>query len=105
MADGLIRRALHRSGPSRDPRPRGRGASHPGLRAVPDQLYARADQLSDRGAERAAVLVVEILSPGDETYDKLAWYAAGGVDEVLVVDPRSLRAEVFARRGNHMVLV
>ena len=72
---------------------------------VPDQLYARADQLSDRGAERAAVLVVEILSPGDETYDKLDWYAAGGVDEVLVVDPHSRRAEVFARRGNHMVLV
>jgi Uma2 family endonuclease len=72
---------------------------------VPDQLYARTEQLSDRGAEPAAVLVVEILSPGDETYDKLDWYAAGGVDEVLVVDPDSRRAEVFARRGSRMVLV
>jgi Uma2 family endonuclease len=72
---------------------------------VPDQLYARPDQLSDRGAEPAAVVVVEILSPGDETYDKLDWYAAGGVDEVLVVDPESRRAEVFARRGSRMVLV
>lgn len=72
---------------------------------VPDQLYARPDQLSDRGAEQAAVLVVEILSPGDESYDKLDWYAAGGVDEVLVVDPTTRRAEVFARRGARMVLV
>ena len=72
---------------------------------VPDQIYARADQLSDRGAERAAVLVVEFLSPGDETYDKLDWYAAGGVDEVLVVDPHSRQAEVFGRRGSRMVLV
>jgi Uma2 family endonuclease len=55
-----------------------------------------------RGAERAAVLVVEILSPGDETYDKLDWYAAGGVDEVLVVDPHSCQAEVFGRRGSRM---
>jgi Uma2 family endonuclease len=72
---------------------------------VPDQLYARPDQLSDRGAEPAAVLVVEILSPGDETYDKLDWYAAGGVEEVLVVDPHSRQAEVFARRRSRMVLV
>lgn len=72
---------------------------------VPDQLYARSEQLSERGAERAAVLVVEILSPGDETYDKLDWYAAGGVDEVFVVDPDSRSAEVFARRGVRMVLV
>ena len=51
------------------------------------------------------MLVVEILSPGDESYDKLDWYAAGGVDEVLVVDPDTRRAEVFARRGSRMVLV
>lgn len=34
-------------------------------------------------------LVVEILSPDDETFAKFAFYAAHGVDEILVVDPES----------------
>jgi Uma2 family endonuclease len=35
-----------------------------------------------------AALVVEIVSPGDETWEKLPFYAAHHVDEVLIVDPR-----------------
>jgi Uma2 family endonuclease len=35
-----------------------------------------------------APLVVEIASPGDETWEKLPFYAAHGVDEVLILDPR-----------------
>jgi Uma2 family endonuclease len=72
---------------------------------IPDQMYAQPDQLSDRGVEGGAPLVVEILSPGDESYDKLDWYAAGGVEEVLVIDPETRAAELFARRGGRMVLV
>jgi Uma2 family endonuclease len=34
-----------------------------------------------------AALVVEIASPGDESWKKLPFYAAHGVDEVLIVDP------------------
>jgi hypothetical protein len=34
-----------------------------------------------------AALVVEIVSPGDETWEKLEFYAAHDVDEVLIVDP------------------
>jgi hypothetical protein len=34
-----------------------------------------------------AALVVEIVSPGDETWQKLPFYAAHDVDEVLIVDP------------------
>lgn len=34
-----------------------------------------------------AALVVEIVSPGDESWDKLPFYAAHAVDEVLIVDP------------------
>jgi len=34
-----------------------------------------------------ATLVVEILSPGDESWQKLPFYAAHDVDEVLIVDP------------------
>ncbi len=34
-----------------------------------------------------AALVVEIVSPGDETWQKLLFYATHEVDEVLIVDP------------------
>ncbi|MBA3748102.1 MAG: Uma2 family endonuclease, partial [Solirubrobacterales bacterium] len=34
-----------------------------------------------------AAVVVEILSPGDESWQKLPFYAAHHVDEVLLVDP------------------
>lgn len=32
-------------------------------------------------------LVVEIVSPGDESWEKLPFYARHGVDEIVVVDP------------------
>lgn len=34
-----------------------------------------------------AAIAVEILSPGDETWDKLPFYAEHEVDELLIVDP------------------
>jgi Uma2 family endonuclease len=34
-----------------------------------------------------AAIVVEVLSPGDETWKKLPFFAAHEVDELLVVDP------------------
>ncbi|HUN78605.1 MAG TPA: Uma2 family endonuclease [Solirubrobacteraceae bacterium] len=36
-----------------------------------------------------AALVVEILSPGDETWEKLPFYAARAVEEVLICDPQT----------------
>lgn len=35
-----------------------------------------------------AALVIEIVSPGDESWEKLPFYAVHGVDEVLIVDPQ-----------------
>ena len=35
-----------------------------------------------------AALVIEIVSPGDESWQKLPFYATHHVDEVLIVDPR-----------------
>jgi Uma2 family endonuclease len=70
---------------------------------VPDQMYARPDQIGERGVEGGAVLVVEIKSPGDETYEKLDWYAGTGVDSALVIDPDTRVAEVFVRQGDRMV--
>jgi Uma2 family endonuclease len=34
-----------------------------------------------------AALVLEIISPNDETWEKLHFYAAHQVDELLIVDP------------------
>lgn len=72
---------------------------------VPDQVYARREFWSERGVEGNASLVVEILSPQDETYEKLDWYAGVGVGEVLVIDPATRRVELFANQDGAMVLV
>ena len=65
---------------------------------VPDLGYLR--QLDpDTLYFPTAAVVVEVVSPGDETYDKFPFYAAHQVDEVLVVDPEYRRIHVFSRTG------
>jgi Uma2 family endonuclease len=34
-----------------------------------------------------AALVIEVVSPGDESWEKLPFYAAHAVEELLIVDP------------------
>jgi Uma2 family endonuclease len=46
------------------------------LRPGPEEVYVPT-----------AELVVEIVSPGDETWQKLGFYAAHNVGELLIVDP------------------
>lgn len=48
-----------------------------------------------------AAVVIEIVSPGDETYDKLAFYAAHAVDEVIVVGPGHRRVHLYDLAGDH----
>jgi Uma2 family endonuclease len=43
--------------------------------------------------------VIEIRSPGDESYEKLAFFAGLGVREVVVLDRDSKRPEVFRLLG------
>jgi Uma2 family endonuclease len=69
---------------------------------VPDLVFARPEHASVRGVEGRAELVVEILSPGDETYDKLDFYREVGVQEVLVADPESCTVELFVLRANRL---
>jgi Uma2 family endonuclease len=38
--------------------------------------------------QHTAALVFEIVSPGDESWEKLPYYAARGLDEVLIVNPQ-----------------
>lgn len=46
-----------------------------------------------------AALVVEIVSPDDESWQKLPFYAAHEVDEVLIVDPQERSVDWLARDG------
>jgi Uma2 family endonuclease len=43
-----------------------------------------------------AELVVEIVSPGDESWQKLGFYAAHDVGELLIVDPQERRVHWLA---------
>jgi Uma2 family endonuclease len=62
---------------------------------LPDLLFARREHFTHRGLEGPADLVVEILSPGDESRDKLAFYAAMSVKELLLVDPVTREFELL----------
>jgi Uma2 family endonuclease len=70
----------------------------------PDHAYARPDQLTDAGID-GAELVVELRSPRDETYDKLDWYVAQGVREILVVHPSTRAIELYRTVEGHVRLV
>ncbi|MGH9060579.1 MAG: Uma2 family endonuclease [Acidimicrobiales bacterium] len=65
-------------------------------------------RVPDRGLHRqlprttwvpTAAMVVEILSPDDESLDKLAFYAAHGVEEVLVIDGEARRVRFLVSSG------
>jgi Uma2 family endonuclease len=72
---------------------------------VPDLVVAHPAQLSERAVEGCAELVVEILSPRDESRDKLPFYAGRGVREVWLVDPYTRQADVFTLRGRDYEVV
>lgn len=47
-----------------------------------------------------AALVLEIVSPGDETWQKLPFYAAHRVDELLIVDVQQRSVQWLALSGD-----
>ena len=46
-----------------------------------------------------AAVVVEVLSPGDETWLKFDFYARHGVDEIVIADPRAREVRWFTLTG------
>lgn len=66
---------------------------------VPDAGWHR--EAADGVFVPSAALVLEVLSPGDQTYAKLDFYAAHGVEELLVADPeeRTVRCWHLADGG------
>ena len=70
---------------------------------VPDGGLHR--DFSDRIWYPTAALVIEILSPNDETWQKLPFYAAHGVDEVLILDPAERSVHWLALSGEEYLEV
>jgi Uma2 family endonuclease len=64
---------------------------------VPDGGYHR-DTPAGTWIPTAAI-VVEIVSPDDETYAKFGFYAARGVEEIIVADPVNRLVQCFLRAG------
>ena len=62
---------------------------------VPDRAYLR--QRATEVWNPGAAIVVEIVSPGDESYAKLDFYHRLGVEEVLIVDPLGRTVEWYGR--------
>ena len=85
-------------------------AKHAGLRAtgplnlgepkdfrVPDMAFGR--ERANQVWNPTAAIVVEVLSPGDESYAKFGFYHRLGVEEILIVDPLRHAVEWYQRVG------
>lgn len=72
---------------------------------VPDIVVAREERRARLGVEGGPELVVEILSPDDESRQKLPFYARIGTREVLLVDPDTRAVELLRLRGEKLVRV
>lgn len=62
---------------------------------VPDRAYFRSGGLAVWNP--TAAIVVEVVSPGDESRLKFAFYHRQGIEEVLIVEPEARTAEWFVR--------
>jgi Uma2 family endonuclease len=64
---------------------------------VPDRGYHRS--LPTTTWVSTAAVVVEVVSPDDETYDKFGFYAAHSVDELIVAEPSARTVTCRALEG------
>jgi Uma2 family endonuclease len=65
---------------------------------TPDLVVYHPAQGTERGIEGGAELAIEILSPNDESREKLPFHARFAVREVLLVDPDTRVVELLALR-------
>jgi Uma2 family endonuclease len=72
---------------------------------VPDLIASLPANCTNRGVDDTAELVVELRSPGDESSEKLPWYAARGVTEMLIVDPATCQFELYRNDNGGAVAV
>jgi len=66
---------------------------------VPDlAVFPKASRVR-RGVDGPPLVLFEILSPGDESYDKIPWYLARGAEAVVIVHPETFAVQVFIADG------
>lgn len=98
----------------------GRGTLHSGINVfdeasrsenyrIPDLTFVAAGResvLAEDGTRGGGPdAVIEIGSPGDESYDKLPFFGALGVREVIVIDRDAKKPEIFRLAGSQYVAV
>lgn len=74
---------------------------------VPDLVLLTPDRLHidcDEYLEGPPLVIVEIHSPGDETLEKLPFYAKLGVPEVWVIDRDTKTPKIYRLAGNEYEL-
>ena len=47
----------------------------------------------------APEIVIEVRSPGDESYEKVPWYVSRGAKAVLLIDRDTLAMQLFTQQG------
>lgn len=68
---------------------------------VPDRGYHRT--LPSEVYVPTAAIVVEVVSPDDETWEKFGFYAAHGVEEICTAEPLACRLRWWRCAGNHYI--
>lgn len=69
---------------------------------TPDLVVYKPENGSERGVEGQAELVVEVLSPKDESRAKLPFYESVGTCEVLLIEPNTREVELFVLRAGKL---
>ncbi len=75
---------------------------------VPDLSYVaggNAGVIQERGIVGPADAVIEVRSPGDETYEKFPFFAGLGIREVVVIDRDTRRPEAYRLAGKQYLAV
>jgi Uma2 family endonuclease len=66
---------------------------------VPDLAVYPPEAGSTRGVDGAPLVVFEIRSPADESYDKVPWYLGRGAGSIVIIDQDTFSVEVFTADG------
>lgn len=72
---------------------------------VPDVMVIGPGVDADRGVQGAPELVIEVRSPGDDSYDKLPFYERVGAGEVLIIDRDTAAIEHWRNGPGGLVAV
>src|SRR5579875_1411544 len=72
---------------------------------VPDCALLRPPVDGSTALHRTVALAIEIVSPDDETWAKLPFYAAHGVEELLIVDPQERQVHWLSLQGGEYLAI